>query len=690
MRSDDLKTMPANSTAIARICIVILYFILFAMALTSGIATFRMGLGSSIWPGVCALAALGFTLAVPAAILSIFLPARPALVALLGPAMAVGLVAFLGLSFLGSLGAAATIAGAVIACIRLGWLARHEMRRGAWLAGLGFLLVFILYFIGLGGTRYASFVSDYLALGGRASADVYYHWSLTNALRYFGEVAIGIDGLLPIKYYPLAHFVAARIAAISDGDTGLAFIFARAVFLTPLCMAAWSLVTLSFDQGRKLPPAILASLVCLTVVLYDSLGRDFFDSESHILGLAIFGLMMPTAFQAMRPKPSLRFDLVAWALMIGCLALATAAKVTTGFVILAILGYVALRAYYKRPLLLLTIWAVSAATAYLVYRQVITMDSVGAINSDIPGNFGVDWHWYYPIVQYSMAILATLALFAAAPGFATGWVQLRSGQQPMLELLGVAVIACTAPLLILPLPAGSGYYVLHPQVWIALAVVVAIGYPLLAGEVASLKTAGWRRKIAPVAAACLLIGMITMPFPDFLTDRVAQMSAQSAFARTADTSFYASRKRKSVNQDVERSLPLMLTSAYYWPPQRSFVMDGLLQDLRDLRAVHGNRLAAYVTPAATDYWSLTDNCFIQSLMLFGMAGVPLVDGLPPLSTGCHLKQTISYGFNTAAVRVSDEPLGDADLCRRAISLGFDTVARIESLRAVNRVLTCAP
>ena len=213
--SQDTAAIQEKVRGIGRISIVILYFILFAAALTAGIAAFRIGLDSNIWPSLCALAALAFTLAVPAALLSIYTADQSALELILGPAIAFTLVVYLGLSFFGITGLVVMTGSTVVAVTRLAWFARQVPRHSYCLTGIGFLVVFILYFVGLAGTRYGSLVADLLALGGRASADVYYHWSITNALRFYGKVAIGVDGLLDIKYYPMVHLVAARIAVMS-------------------------------------------------------------------------------------------------------------------------------------------------------------------------------------------------------------------------------------------------------------------------------------------------------------------------------------------------------------------------------------------------------------------------------------------------------------------------------------------
>ncbi|WP_374373251.1 hypothetical protein [Dongia sp.] len=579
---------------------------------------------------------------------------------------------------------------AIAATIRLAWLARPEMQRQVWLTALGFVLVFILYVVGLAGTRYGSFVADYLALGGRASADVYYHWSITNALRYFEQVAIGIDGLHGIKYYAMVHFIGARIADMSGGDSGWTFVLTRALFVTPLCLAACTLIALTFDRTESRRPATLAFLVTLLVFLYECFGRDFFDSESHILGLAFFALLVPTAFYVMTRPLGRNLAWIAWAALLFCLALTTASKVTTGFVALALLGYVALRAYHKRPLVMLAIWASSVTTAYLVYRQVIDSGVIGSLNADIAGNFGIDWRWYYPILHYSLSALALLALLVSARMDGSIWLQFRQGKLPLLEVLGVVLVAATLPALLFPIPAGGGYYMTHPQMWVALPILLTIGIPLLARELPAFKRGAWHRSLIALGIVAAMAAALVEHVPDVFMERLAQMFSQASFVRTDDPSFFESRKKKAVRDDMKRTFPLLRTSSYYWPERRPLVMENLVAELKALRQTHGNSLAAYASPKAQDFWALTDNCFVSSMMLFGMSAVPLVDGLPPLSTGCAEQQTVSYGFSTAARRTSDEPLDDTALCQLAKSRGFDVVARIENLGAVDRVVTCAP
>lgn len=686
----DDATSHEYAGGLERISIVILYFLLFAAALTAGIAGFRIGLDFDGWSGVVVLGALAFTLALPTALLSLFGADRRSVELTLGPAAILALFAFLGLSFLGLAGLVATMAASMAAILRLAWIAARAPRGSVWLTAAGFVLVFIPYFVGLAGTRYGSFVADYLALGGRASADAYFHWSLTNALRYFGEIAIGIDGLHNIKYYPMAHFVSARIAEMSGGDSGWVFILTRAIFITPLCLAACALIALAFDRHASRRPATLAFLVTLLVFLYECFGRDFFDSESHILGLALFALLVPTAFQAMNPIADRRLAWFIWIALLFCLAAVTATKVTTGFVVLCLFGYVALRAYYKKPLVMLAIWVSFAAVAFLVYRQVIDTSMVAALNADIPGNFGIDWRWYYPILHYSFSALALLALLVTARANGTLWQQFRQAGLPLLEVLGVVLIAATLPALLFPIPAGGGYYMTHPQMWVALPILLVVGIPLLARELFAFRNHAWHRSLIALGIVVAMAAALVEHVPDVFMERLAQMFSQSSFVRTDDPSFFESRKKKAVRDDMKRTFPLLRTSSYYWPERRPLVMEKLVRELRELHRTHGNRLAVYASPRAQDFWGLTDNCFVSSMMLPGMSAVPMVDGLPPLSTGCAQQQTVSYSFNTAAKRSSDEPLDDAALCRLAKGRGFDVVARVESLAAIDRVVTCAP
>ena len=684
-----------NAGSIERVSIVALYFLLFAAALTVGIAGFRIGLDFDGWSGLAVLGGLAFTMAGPIALLSFLAPDRRSVELILGPAIILALLVFLGLSFLGIAGLIVTMAAAIAATLRVVWIAARAKRGSISLAVAGFVLVFIPCFVGLAGSRYGSFVADYLALGGRASADAYFHWSLTNALRYFGEVGIGIDGIHNIKYYPMAHFVSARIAELSGGDSGWVFILTRAIFFAPLCLAACTFIALAVDRNATWRPATLAFLVTVLVFFYHCFGRDFFDSESHALGLAFFALLVPTAFQAMTPVADRRLAWFIWIALLLCLAVTTATKVTTGFVVLCLFGYVALRAYHKKPLVMLAIWVSFAAVAFLVYRQVIDSSMVAALNADIPGNFGIDWRWYYPILHYSLAVLALFALLVTACADGPVWQQFRAGKLPLLEMLGVVLIAATLPALLFPIPAGGGYYMTHPQMWIALPIFLVIGIPFLARELFAFKNSArqrrvWHRSLISLGIIIAMAVALIQNVPDVFMERLAQMFSQSSFVRTDDPSFFESRKKKAVRDDMERTFPLLGDASYYWPERRPLLMENLVGELKELHLAHGNRLAAYASPKAQDFWTLTDNCFLSSMMLPGMSAVPLIDGLPPLSTGCAQQQTVSYSFNTAAARTSDEPLDDDALCQLAKNRGFDVVARIESLAAVDRVVTCTP
>ena len=680
---------PENVRYLTRSSVVILYFILFSAVLALGIVGYRVGLGSDISLILCALSALTFTLALPVAVLSINPPERSVLELAVGPAIVASLLIFLGLSFLGRAGAFIAVASAFAALVRLVWLSRAHVVGSFWHAIICFLIIFILYFVGLAGSRYGSFIADYLALGGRASADVYYHWSIVNALRYFNQVAIGVDGLLGVKYYPMAHFVAARLAAMSNADSsGMAFIVMRAIYFTPLCLTAWSLMALSIDQRQSHEPITTAFRMSLLIFLYDSFGRDFFDSESHVLGLAFLGLIVPSALYAMNPIKNKRFELLIWGALIFCLALVTATKVTTGFIVLVLLGYAALRAFYQRPVLLLAIWSLATATAFVVYRHVISSMSVGTLNASISENFGLDLHWYYPMAHYSITIAAIGALILVAKSAGPVWPQLRHGKIPLLELLVVVLIASTLPALFIPIPAGSGYYMTHPQMWVALPIFIVIGVPFLVRKFSRLGNNGAMRSFPAWGLLAALVVVTMVHAALFFFDRTAQAVSQSTFVRTGDASFYASRKRKAVEQDMERALPLLLHSSYYWPNLHPMMLKNLVDQLKDLRAAHGNEISAYVSPQAREFWNLTDNCFVSSMLPLALTGIPLIDGLPPMTTGCQLKPNISYGFEIAGRRSSDAPVNDVVLCDMAKRRGFSKVVRIENTISDARIVRC--
>jgi len=672
---------------LGRLSRLILYVVALAAGIALSIYAMRIGLDTRIWPQFCALIVLAFILTAPVATLS-FLPiGSDGRTALVGPAIAIAILAALALSFLGLGGLAIVCIGAALSVIRLLQLQRHagpiKIGRGV----IGFLVLFIAYFIVLAGTRYASFIADFLALTGRASADVYFHWSIANALRFFERLAIGVNGLTDLPYYPLSHILAERVSAFAGSDTGFGFIANRAVIIVPLCLAAFSLAGLAFDGERRLPPSAIVCFVGLVILFNDAFIGNSYDSESHTLGLVFLGLVLPAVRYAMRPMTNIRLTTAVWLGLLLCLACATVSKVTTGFIVLALLGYVALRSTYRRPLVLVGLWLVALAIAYLLFHKVAPTNAISAKLGSIIGNFRVDESWSNPVRYYCVAAITLIMLMLSARTEGGFWMRFRRGQLPLAELLLVAIVASTIPCLVLPIYAGA-YYMINPQAWVATPIAVAIGYPLLHRGYTALRQGPTPRRLISAIVVIAFTGLVMAEFFGFVKLRIAQAITQETFIRTGDGSFFVSRKKDTVLKDLRRSVPYLTSASYYWPVSLNLPAIKIIGDLRQLREQHGNDIIAYISPRAQDYWGLSENCFSKSMLIFGVSAVPLIDGLPPLSTQCDQQQVVAYGFFLISKRTSDEPLSDDDVCRLAVAQDFHAVARIEGLAGVDRVVQC--
>jgi hypothetical protein len=680
--------LPADElTDIGRLSRLILTVIALGAGIAVSICLLRIGLDTRAWPPFCALIVLVFILTVPVAVLSKLRIDPAARTALLGPAIALALIVMLGLSLLGVIGLVIICLGAAIGLFRLLTLQRLAPVHEFWSGLTGFLVLLFAYVIVLAGTRYASFIADFLAVAGRASADVYFHWSIANALRFFDRVAIGINGLTDITYYPLSHILAERVAALADTDTGFGFIANRAVIIAPLSIAAFSLAALAFDQERKLHPVTITCLIGLGILFQNAFVGSSFDSESHILGIAFLGLVLPALRYAMRPMASVRVGAGVWLGLLLCLGCATVSKVTTGFIILALIGYVALRSTYRRPVVLAGLWLAALAVAYLLYRRVVPANAISDQFGSIAGNFGLDEGWSTPVKYYGVSVIALIVLALSTRRDGGFWLTLRRGQLPVAELLLLTIVAATVPCLLLPIFAGA-YYMIDPQMWVALPIAVVLGYPLLCRGIVGL----WQRPAAKGIAVALLAlvfsGFVLVQFGGLLRLRVAQAVAQETLIRTGDSSFYRDRKKNTVLKDLRRSAPYLNRADYYWPSSLNLPAANIVRDLRALRTQQGNDLVAYISPRAQDYWSLSENCFAKSMLVFAAAAVPVIDGLPPLSTQCDQQQVFSYGFILAGKRESDDPLNDDDVCRLALAQGFRSVARINSLAGVDHLVQC--
>jgi hypothetical protein len=619
---------------------------------------------------------------------------------LVGPSYLLAFVVVVAASYLGLIGTVLLALSIVLACVDLRWARRPasaSSRGQAVAAWIALLVMALLFTLELAGTKYGSFIADLTAEYGRASNDIYYHWSLANALRWFGAVGIGVDGIVPVAYYPSVHLLAVRLAEAAGSDIGLAFIALRAIFLAPLMLVGFAGLALVMDRTGKLQGAWALAVLMTISLTISVLHRGTFDSESFVLGLLFFAWGATTLMAISQGTESGQTDrakIAAWLTATILVAITCVTKSSVGLILLCLAGYVALRIFWRRPAYFIGLGAlltvIGGISLYLVAPRGTTSLSGGSIAE----NFHLDNDPIRPLVIYGAGIVAIALAMLAASGPRALWSSLRAGREMRIELLLGCVAAATIPALVFAMVDRGARYFTDVQIWFGAAVLIAT-IPPAADRLKLIL--GRRRATAPLAWAAapalfylLPILLLAITLPDFIKERGTQAISASLLVRTGDLSYYTDDKKRIVNADAKRGRHLLAEPAFWHPAISATPLGPLVGALRALRGEHGTRLAAYAPPTDTAFWNLRPSCPGKPLTLFALAAVPLLDGLPPLWSKCAFGDRAIYGLETIPARTSDNVLDEAALCKLAATRGFSMIYRIESLDdlARNRLVTC--
>lgn len=670
--------------------------LLVGILIVIGILVMRIGFPMQGRVFATALLWLAFMLFAPLALMR-RLAATPATDAMLyAPGCLLALIVLLAVSYLGMAGtillSCATLAAAVeLRGALIGALPSSPSRLGRWLF---LLIVGLLLVLQLGGTKYTSFIADFVAEYGRANNDVYYHWNLVNGLRWFGVFGIGVDGVVPVTYYPTVHLITVRLAEAAEATTGVAFIALRAVFLAPLMLAGFATMSLVMDRSGRLG-GVTALALLIALVLVGDKYINAFDSESFTLGLLLLSWgAVALGDLGNTPQASARHRLVSWSSVIVLLVVLGLTKSSVSLIFLCLAGYIDLRQNWRRPLPLLGLGLLLLAIAGTLLYLVAPRGTIGGTGGSIADNFRAGGNWGSALVTYATALFALCLGVIAASGVRAFLRNLVLGRAMQLELMIGCVAAATVPALLFVMVDGGAVNFTGAQVTWCAAVAVALlpaasdklqnyAARIKPGVVFANRLAGVLLYLVPIALLLSVVGSL-------VKNQGNQAIAASLLIRTQDLTYYTDDKRRLANADAHRGRALLMQPAFWHPASISTPTGALLHALRELRGRYGQDLAAYVPPDNKAFWNFRNSCPGKSLLLFALSSVPLLDGLPPLWTGCVLNERTLYGMETIAPRRSDVPLDDSTLCNLAKARGFGVVYRIEDLAALdrNRVLTC--
>jgi hypothetical protein len=99
------------------------------------------------------------------------------------------------------------------------------------------------------------------------------------------------------------------------------------------------------------------------------------------------------------------------------------------------------------------------------------------------------------------------------------------------------------------------------------------------------------------------------------------------------------------------------------------------------------RMLVFVPPETAEFWHLVEKCRSKSFFIPAMTGVPMLKGLPPLSTGCDHEHLKGYGYDAYGPDSRSRSMTKLEACHEAGKLGFSSVFVLrEPLRSNNHEL----
>lgn len=619
---------------------------------------------------------------------------------LVGPLVVASLLLALSVSYLGALGVMLITLGAVIT---LGDAAQRGIRvnglRGLWRWLVVGFFVFVPLLAALQGSKYANFIADQLALYGRADGDTLFHAAIINGLRFFGTASTGIDGVQPLTYHIGAHFIAARLAAMSHSEAIPALIALRAPFLTPLLLFAVAQSSLVWSRLRGAKGNALAacglSLLAILGLPAIGLGVGSLNSESFMLAPTLL-LFAFTPIYALFTDKSLILPFrpsVIWCFGIFMIIMLAISKISVGYVFAGVLGYTAFRTYGIRswqPWLLI----VTIGSAFLVsfWAFGVSKGQSGVTLFGVPYYIEYGFHGGHPLLPLTANIegLAFCTILAARlrHGGLSIWQGFQQRKTVGLEMFAVIFILANLPGLVLEIPGGDATYFIQVFDWAA--------KPLLVGEVLAFcgrlrrnradVVGWWRWLVAAVVTGAILSSLIGLVVS--MVNQTFLAASMNALVRTGDLTYFQSNRRKQLRADAGRAIDApgwagLLNATPPRPPAEE-----LAQALLDARASGGNLAGLYVPPNIDSFWSLTKDCDGKSLFSMAVGGIPMLNGYYPRPRECVQEFSLS-GYTAPA---GDLPtLADPAICAIAKARSMSTVLIANGLGATSvHILLCTP
>lgn len=471
------------------------------------------------------------------------------------------------------------------------------------------------------------FTEDLMLTGKAVNPDTFMHLAFAQMIRHQHVISTGVEGVTPVTMYALSHALIGWLTELLGGETVRIADEVFSIILIPLMLGSVlsGAISLTGGRGRLLASA---AVVGAAVLAYPQ--RAYFKSETYCVALFIFmSMMVPAASSMALGTVHAKWSRISLVLIgLAGISLATFGKASVGILSAGLFGLSAWIAAWRRPTLFeRVLWMALAALAVGLVFVPSFLAVVGDLFWSVVGAEGEPP--FYPDLSWATlgkalvtnlpAILAAFLLLVRPKWIGSPW---RS--KTLLFILIVFMVAANAPGISQAVSLGQ-YYIVNVQMWLGLTILAALASMAIASE---------RPKVLFLAEA----GLVTV-------------AAMVVFVLSAPP---MARLLKIIDRAERQAI-----SAHKNPTIAA--RRNVLQDIIAHRVRLGARLRVYVPPTHTEFWTLIKHCEARTMLIPAATGVPVIDGFPPLWTGCA--SAIRHrGWQVISPRSSDEVLNDARLC----------------------------
>ena len=550
----------------------------------------------------------------------------------------------------------------------------------------------LVRFIAVNGGQMTHIYAPEFMLLGQPYLDTSFHAALTEMLRNFGIVSVGLDGLAPQFHHIGSHLWLGSVASIFDLPAIDLYPMAFQIFAVP-CFTFFFLLAVAYLQRANLRQPVMLIVAALIVSFISS--WFFLDklllSESYLFALIVFLSAVPLLFVLLsREEPSIAASILclgaAGFLAVVLFTLKVPAGVMWAAAVAVVLVRRATGPRWRNTVLAMI--ALTAVGAGLILLVVGLMSSRSLWSFVSPFDFAGGSKKYF---LSDLAIIALVAIMVTLSRFNGSY-----GRGEAAGLLGILLVLGALPGSIFAL-SNSAYYFANIVAWLALV--------LAAGQLAYLlESSAERRRLVGTGAIVLLI-LVVGADPDRykrLSIYLQRVAVLQEFGRDGEVVEWP--RKRSLSQSLavigdagssivtraahlEALFPDNVSAALEKTPGAMFV-----RQVKDARAASPAPLAVFVPPDDLTFWTLNRDCRAQPFFIPALTGVPMILGLHPHGRALHCVLDSTYGFGQYGNSSHSIRLEPEAICAQARARGFERVLILESPNpsAGNRIVVCSP